>query len=168
MLGKRDKRIPPGHPFEYLTPSPRFTSTMKSLIAAAIFLAASVLPIFAEEPTIREAKDWIIISGTGFEEKGPLPWTRALRKDTILSLSIRPDPYTLFPSDDQGNRQEKKFHDTPKDQIPKLGAVIDITIARTRGSDDSSNVIYTIEGLTNATAPAFLEKILELIQKPEK
>ena len=141
---------------------------MKSIIATVVLLAASILPTLAEEPTIREAKDWIIISGTGFEEKGPLPWTRAIRKDTILSLSIRPDPYTLFPIDNQGNRQEKKFHDTPKDQIPKLGAVIDITIARTRDSDDSSNVIYTIEGLSNATAPAFLEKILELVQKSEK
>lgn len=139
---------------------------MKSIIATVILLAASILPTFAEEPTIREAKDWIIISGTGFEEKGPLPWTRAIRKDTILSLSIRPDPYTLYPIDDQGNRQEKKFHDTPKAQIPKLGAVIDITIARTKGSDDSGNVIYTIEGFTNTTAPVFLEKILEAIQKP--
>jgi len=139
---------------------------MKSIIAAALFLAASLLPTLAEEPTIREAKDWIIISGTGYQKSGPLPWTHAIRKDLILSVHIEPSVSVIYPGETQG---PMRFHDTPKNEIAKLAAAIEITTSEsppdTRGS---FNKRYTIEGFTNTTAPAFLEKILEAVQKPEK
>ena len=138
---------------------------MKSLIASALFLAASILPTPAEEPTIREAKDWIIISGTGFKQSGPLPWTHAIRKDVILSVHIEPSGRVIYPGDNQG---PMKFHDTPKDEIAKLAAAIEITTSEITDGSASQNKRYTIEGLNNTTAPAFLNKILELIQNPGK
>jgi len=153
----------PRESHEYLTNPLRFTSTMKSIIATAILLAASILPSFAEEPTIREAKDWIIISGTGYEQSGPLPWTHAIRKDLILSVTIEPSVSVIYPED----KGPMKFHDTPKAEIAKLAAAIEITTSELPpGSGAPSNKRYTIEGFTNATAPAFLDKILEAIQKP--
>jgi hypothetical protein len=138
---------------------------MKSVLAAVFFLATSILPTFAEEPTIREAKEWIIISGTGFEQSGPLPWTHAIRKDLILSVTIQPSASLIYPE----GKGPMKFHDTPKDDISKLAAAIEITTSESPpDSRGSFNKRYTIEGFTNATAPAFLDKILELIQKPGK
>lgn len=138
---------------------------MKSTFIAIIAcLAASIAPIFAEDPlpTIRENKEWIIISGIGFEDKGPLPWTHAIRKDTILSVIIQPEPNILYPDGVAGG---KKFHGTPKDEITKLAARIEITTSELAPSEGSTNKRYIIQGLTNATAPGILEKILGTVDK---
>lgn len=126
-------------------------------------LAAFVMPAAAAEPpAIRETKDWIIISGIGFEGKGPLPWTHAIRKDTILSAGIRPDPSSLYPPDGG----EKVYHNASAEEIAKLPVVIDVATTELAARSASENKTYIITGLTNATAPAALEKILNAAKVP--
>lgn len=126
-------------------------------------LTAFVVSAAADEPpAIRETKDWIIISGIGFEGKGPLPWTHAIRKDTILSAGIQPDPSSLYPP----SGGERVYHDASAEEIAKLPVVLNVTTTELDSANASQNKTHMIRGLTNATAPAALEKILNAAKVP--
>ena len=124
-----------------------------------LFLASGALGFAGnEDVAMHESREWVIISGTGFEDKGPLPWTYAIKKSTILSACIQTDPRILYPQ--EGPRQ---FHDTTPEEVEKLPAIIRITTTELTSSTSPQNKTHTISGLTHATAPLMLEKILAAI-----
>jgi len=139
--------------------------TMKSILIAALAILGASAPLLrAEEPlpTVRTSKDWIIISGTGFEDKGPLPWVHMIRKDIILSINMVPDPAMIYPDSEP---QPRKFHGTTEEGIAKLAACIDITTTELDSSGAAKT--YTIRHLTNTTAPVVLEKIIKALDSTQ-
>ncbi len=108
----------------------------------------------AQQPTFRETADWIIISGFRDFGKGALPWTFAIRKDSVKSVTVWTD-HGMIPSTDESKRYEAQ------EEIQKLPAVIHVTTDELGTSGENKQ--YEICGLTHETAPAMLEKILEAL-----
>jgi len=115
------------------------------VIALPATLSAEIKP-----PTLRTTSQWLIISGYRTYSDSTLPWTFALRKNSIKSMSIWTDRSTLPPG---------PVNATTPAQINELPATISIITDELDSSGANSR--YEVTGLTNATAPAMLEKLLE-------
>ena len=130
------------------------------LAVAALMLGPTTLldAVEANESAFRQNVDWIILSGNaeGHSRRGPLPWIYAIRKSLVVSACIETD---FSQVDQPGSPDEKKFNDASEDEIQKVPAMILITTSELAG--DGAFKEYVIRGLTHATAPAMLEKILE-------
>ena len=128
-----------------------------SLIACLGILLASASQGDAadQEPSLRETKDWIVISGISDGENGPLPWSFAIKKSTILSVTIDTHHRVLF-----DNGKPVKYRGASLEEIDNLPANIRVSTSELTGS---GNRIFHITGLTHATAPLLLEKMLAAI-----
>lgn len=113
-----------------------------------------------QPPTFRETADRIIISGTRDFGKGPLPWTIAIKKSSVKSVTISTDDFIL--SRDTEAYKTKRY-ESPE-EIQKLPAII--TIVSDELKDGGANMTYDINGLNHASAPAMLEKILGATSNP--
>ncbi len=138
-----------------------------SLIALAGLLLASTPPALAgeEEPTLRDTKDWIIISGVGADfgdpQNGPLPWSVAIKKSTILSVTI--DTHHSAQADKDG--RPISYRGASRDELYSLPANIRVATSELAGS---GNKVFHIGGLTHASAPLMLEKIIAATESPAK
>ncbi len=130
-----------------------------SLLACLGLLLASASRGFAadQEPILRETKDWIIISGisasAGDPQNGPLPWSFAIKKSTILSVTLGTSHRVLSDKD----HRPINYQDAAPEEIGKLPADVRIITSELTGSGNKS---FHIDGLTHASAPAMLEKII--------
>lgn len=133
------------------------TQTTRLLIATlglAITLPAT-LHAEVKPPTLRTTSEWIIISGFYDSGDSILPWTHALKKSSIKSITIWTD---------RSKHSSEQLKDLTPEKIDQLPATIYIT---TDERDTSgSNKRYEVAGLTNATAPAMLEKLLDAVGDP--
>ena len=120
-------------------------ATLGLAIALPATLSAEVKP-----PTFRTTSEWLIISGYRDNGDGALPWTFAFKKSSIKSMSIWTD---------RSNLSSSPLTATPPAQIDALPASIYIITDELDSSGANSR--FEITGLTNATAPAMLEKLLE-------
>ncbi|MEI7913053.1 MAG: hypothetical protein WCK77_25825 [Verrucomicrobiota bacterium] len=138
------------------------------LIATIIMLTAFSSRSIAKEnaPVLRENGAWVMISGTanpgrGYP-KGTLPWTYAIRKSAVMSVCIQTDYEALH----QAFGNELNYTNATPEEIQALPAVISITTTElaVQGASASVYKTYEIKGLTHASAPAMLEKILQAIK----
>jgi hypothetical protein len=102
-----------------------------------------------QEPVFREDKDWIVVSGLNSEDR-PVPFSYAIRKSTIVALSI-----------ETPNLTEAQLKPESLAKPRNLPARIDIATAH-----EGNRAIYSVYGLTHGSAPAMLEKILAAINQP--
>lgn len=79
-----------------------------------------------------------------------------------MSVCIHIDYSAIHPTD---GSKPKNDDGASAEEIAALPAYIEITT--TEMDSDGRNKQYQVSGLTNGTAPAFLEKILEAAQKLE-
>lgn len=135
-----------------------------NLLIACILIGSSLLSEAVEKaPTIRISDDWIIISQfVNSQQVGALPSTCAVRKSSITSACIQTDPEALYPND--GSKIKNHDGDSAE-ELAALRAIISITT--TEMDADGRNKTYQISGLTNGTAPEFLQKIIEAAKKLE-
>lgn len=131
------------------------TRTLLASIGMLIALSASSVAE-VQPPTLRETSDWIIVSGYRDYGKGALPWTVAIKKSSVKSAVITTDDHLLSKED-----SSKRFQSP--EEIQQLPAVIRITTDELGPGGENSR--YEITGLTHATAPAMLEKILGAASK---
>lgn len=129
------------------------------LIHAAAFLLLTST-IFAEPvpPTFRETPEWLIFSGFESQPEATIPWTHAIRKKSITSVSITVDTWAKIPK----NSDDKPLLNLTPEALQKFPSSIVITTDER--SDGGANKRYYIHGLTHGSAPALLDKILESIK----
>lgn len=137
-------------------------NTTRMLLASIGMLIALTASSIAEvqPPTFRETADRIIASGAYDFGKGPLPWTIAIKKSSIKSVTISTDTFALARGP-EGN-DHKRYESA--EEIQQLPAIIIITTDEFASGGESKT--YQITGLTHASAPAMLEKILGAASNP--
>ncbi|HEY1123668.1 MAG TPA: hypothetical protein VGE67_18775 [Haloferula sp.] len=127
---------------------------MTTRLLLATFSLAIALPTTlnaeVKAPTLRTTSEWLVISGYRDNGNGALPWTFALKKSSIKSISIWTD-LSKHPSEN--------LKDITPEQIENLPASIYIVTDELDSSGANSR--FEITGLTNASAPAMLEKLLD-------
>ena len=136
---------------------------MKSLLVTltAVMLGTST-PSFAEDrlPQLRVENDWIVVSYTRTHpQNGPLPSSHAIRKDVITSASIVSDFGAFYPDD---GTPPKSFVGASEEEVANAPAIIEIITMEL--SHDGGGKKYEIHGLTHGTAPAFLQKLLDVLR----
>ena len=122
-------------------------ATLSLALALPATLSAEITP-----PTFRTTNEWLIISGYRNYSDGNLPWTFAIKKSSIKSMSIWTD---------RSNLPSGPINATTPAQIDALPSTISITTDELDSSGANSR--FEVTGLTNATAPALLEKLLEAV-----
>lgn len=137
----------------------RITPALLASIGTLIVLPGSSLAE-VQPPTFRETADWIILSGSRDSDKVTLPWSFAIKKSSVKSVTISVDRIS---TQDLEVYKTKRF-DSP--EIQQLPAIITITTDGLMA--DGANMGYQITGLTHGTAPAMLEKILGATSNAEK
>lgn len=135
------------------------------VIALSMFGALGSLSAAEEKPpTFRQTAEWIIVSGNAADggQRGPLPWTYAIRKSAVVSMCIETD---IYAADQLNGGKDKKFHEATAEEIQAAPALIVITTTEVQGGGNFK--YYCVRGLTHATAPAMLEKMLEAMTPAE-
>ena len=125
-------------------------ATLGLAIALPATLSAEVTP-----PTLRTTGEWLVISGYRDNGDGALPWTFAFKKSAIKSMSIWTDRSNLPPG---------PLNATTPAQIDALPA--SIYIVTDERDSSGANSRFEVTGLTNASAPAMLEKLLDAASDP--
>lgn len=123
-------------------------------LGLAIVLPAS-LSAEIKPPTLRVTSEWLVISSYHDHGDSVLPLTVALRKNSIKSINIWTDRSKLSSED---------LKDITPEKIENLPATI--YIVTDERDTSGANKTYQVAGLTNATAPAMLEKLLNAAGDP--
>jgi hypothetical protein len=135
---------------------------LKAIAVSVASLILTILPFYAadeKEPVIQQRNGWIIISGNAEDggDRGPLPWTYAIRASAVTSVKIATDVLRA----DNPDGSKKRFHDATEEEIRAVPAFIEITTTELTSEGDYRR--YQLRGLNHATAPPLLEKVLKAV-----
>ena len=133
------------------------TKTTRILIATLGLAIALPANLNAEDktPTLRANGEWLVISGYRTYSDATLPFLFAIKKKSIKAMSIWTE---------RSNLPNKPLEVTTPAQIDALPATISITTDELDSSGANSR--YEVTGLTHATAPAMLQKLLDAVSDP--